>query len=69
MLSEERQELEATIDGLRLVLSIALNALPHDHALARLQVVEAEARRKNLRSETIKVIRKFRETWESKLAD
>ena len=58
------QQLLARIQGLEIILSMVLNLLPEDEVLRRLKTLEAEARQRNLETETIAVLREFRENWE-----
>jgi hypothetical protein len=63
-LTEERQELEAKIDGLKIVLAMALNMLPEGEVRERLRLLEETARKQNMHTETIATVREFREKWE-----
>lgn len=66
MTDDERLELIAKIDGLALVLSVALNLLPDPAQVAeRLRIVEEAARQRNAMSGTVEVLRLFRESWEA----
>ena len=62
---ERYLELQAQIQGLQAVLSVALNLLPDHELLAeRLRLLEETARRQNLMSGTIEVLKEFREKFE-----
>ena len=55
---------DAEIGGLKIVLAVALNLLPDEQkVLARLKLMEEMARRENLDSNTIAVLREFREKF------
>jgi hypothetical protein len=64
-LIEERQEIEAKIDGLKIVLAMALDMLPEGEVRERLHLLEQTSRQRNLRIETIAVVREFCEKWEA----
>lgn len=60
----EVEKLRAEIGGLKIVLAVALNLLPDEQkVLARLKLMEEMARRENLDSNTIAVLREFREKF------
>lgn len=63
---DERLDLIAKIDGLTLVLSVALNLLPDPAQVAeRLRIVEEAARQRNAMTGTIEILRQFRENWQT----
>jgi hypothetical protein len=59
------QDLDARVDGLRIVLAMVLNMMP-DHGIVRdrLRLLEETARRQNMESGTIAELREFRERFE-----
>jgi hypothetical protein len=60
----EIEALRAEIGGLKIVIAVALNLLPDERkVLARLQLVEEMAKRQNMDSNTIQVLREFREKF------
>jgi hypothetical protein len=58
------QQLLARLHGLEIILSMVLHLLPEDEVLRRLKMLEEMARQRNMESETIAVLREFRENWE-----
>ena len=64
-LTEELRDIEDKMDGLRLVLAMTLDMLPESEVRERLQLLEETARKKNMPTETIAVVREFREKWEA----
>ncbi|MEY9782264.1 hypothetical protein [Sinorhizobium fredii] len=62
---EELFEIQAQLDGLRLVLNIALDLVPNQReVLERLKATEAGLRKQNMLAGTIEVVRSYREIWE-----
>jgi hypothetical protein len=64
-LTEERQDIEAKIDGLKIVLAMALDMLPEGEVRERLRLLEETSRQRNLPIKTIAVVREFCEKWEA----
>ncbi|WP_042776635.1 hypothetical protein [Sinorhizobium fredii] len=62
---EELFEIQAQLDGLRLVLNIALDLVPNQReVLERLKATEAGLREQSMLAGTIEVVRSYREIWE-----
>ncbi len=57
-------DLKAQLEGLQLILSIALNLLPRETVLAMLVANEKLMRSQNAKSGTLEMLRTFREIWE-----
>jgi hypothetical protein len=64
-LTEERQDTEAKIDGLKIVLAMALDMLPEGEVRERLRLLEETSRQRNLPIMTIAVVQEFCEKWEA----
>jgi len=62
-MDDEVAELRSQIDGLKIVLAVALNILPPKDVAERLRLMEDTARQSNMQSGTIEMIREFREKW------
>ncbi|WP_207919231.1 hypothetical protein [Methylobacterium segetis] len=63
-LTEEHQELLAKVQGLQIVLAAMMNLLPEEQVRERLRLLEDTARKQNMLSGTIEMLRDFREKWE-----
>ena len=65
-MTEIEHELEAQIDGLKIAVRVLFNALPLDRKLyaERFAELEEVARRDNMMSGTIQILREFREMFE-----
>lgn len=65
MMDDEAAALRARIEGLQIILAMVLNMLPDEAATrSRLVLLEETARQRNLDSETVSVLREFREQWD-----
>jgi len=65
-MTEIEHELEAQIDGLKMAVRVLFNALPLDRGqyAERFSELEEVARRDNMMSGTIQILREFREMFE-----
>lgn len=72
-MTEEEQEaiaeLQSRIDGLQAVLGVALNLLPQEVVLDRLQLIEKSFRARNMSSGAIEVVGSFRKIWQTPADD
>ena len=69
-MDEQLTELQAELHGLRMVLTIALDLVPHQReVLDRLRAAENTLRQQNALAGTIEVVRSYREIWEQSSPD